>query len=517
MHADHKNLFCSFVYADNYYIDRRVLWSNLVGHAIFMRNRPWVLLGDFNVALNLEDHSTGGYEPNAAMRDFKECVQAMKPYRISDHSPCVIHIPTLDEERFLKQKATIDWLKAGDSNTAYFHKFVKSKCVRNRIEMVSDASINFYDGNQVLSAFVNHYNQFLGAEGITIPLDNHDLFTSVLDDAKADFMVHDVSNDEFKSVIFLWGMIGLLALTVLLPLSLKKHGMWVKEGLGDIVSVNQSAFVPGRRISDNILLMQELMRNYHRRRGPPRAAYSICVNGNLHGWFQGLRQGDPLSPCLFTLVMEILTLILQRRVLGLVPSITKSTAFFCNVPNTIKASILNSMPFAEGVWPVSLVSSFHPSSCYTYVLVFQQKLKIQDRLRQRDVGLSIDLNLLRCPLCNLVPDSHDHLFFECVFSSQVWSKVCVLYEMDSILPQLIDVTTFITPISKGKTVVSILSRLVLAATSYYIWLETNEILFKKKTSSPYQFVDVIISMVRLKLVTFKFKKMSTGSRLLLDQ
>ncbi|GKF60383.1 RNA-directed DNA polymerase, eukaryota, reverse transcriptase zinc-binding domain protein [Tanacetum coccineum] len=43
-----------------------------------MRNRPWVLLGDFNAALNLEDHSTGGYESNAAMREFKECVQAME-------------------------------------------------------------------------------------------------------------------------------------------------------------------------------------------------------------------------------------------------------------------------------------------------------------------------------------------------------------------------------------------------------------------------------------------------------
>nr|GEU44196.1 zinc knuckle CX2CX4HX4C [Tanacetum cinerariifolium] len=32
-----------------------------------MRNRRWVLLGDFNTAFNLEDHSAGGYEPNMAM------------------------------------------------------------------------------------------------------------------------------------------------------------------------------------------------------------------------------------------------------------------------------------------------------------------------------------------------------------------------------------------------------------------------------------------------------------------
>nr|GEW87711.1 reverse transcriptase zinc-binding domain-containing protein [Tanacetum cinerariifolium] len=49
----------------------------------------------------------------------------------------------------------------------------------------------------------------------------------------------------------------------------------------------------------------------------------------------------------------------------------------------------------------------------------------------------------------------------------VWSKVRVVCGMDSIPPQLIDVTTFIIPISKGKTTISIISRLVLAATSYY--------------------------------------------------
>nr|GFB83363.1 reverse transcriptase domain, reverse transcriptase zinc-binding domain protein [Tanacetum cinerariifolium] len=116
---------------------------------------------------------------------------------------------------------------------------------------------------------------------------------------------------------------------------------------------------------------------------------------------------------------------------------------------------------SDGVWqwPLDWDGGLRP---------FSQKLKTQDRLRQWDVGPSIDLNMLRCPLCDLVPDSHDHLFFECAFSSQMWYKVRVLCGMDSIPPQLIDVTTFINPISKGKTTVIILSRLVLAAKSYYI-------------------------------------------------
>nr|GEZ29616.1 RNA-directed DNA polymerase, eukaryota, reverse transcriptase zinc-binding domain protein [Tanacetum cinerariifolium] len=47
--------------------------------------------------------------------------------------------------------------------------------------------------------------------------------------------------------------------------------------------------------------------------------------------------------------------------------------------------------------------------------------------------------------------------------------------------------------------------------------ERNGRLFKKKISSPDQIVHAILSMVRLKLVTFKFKKMSTRTRMLHDQ
>ncbi|GJU64014.1 reverse transcriptase domain-containing protein [Tanacetum coccineum] len=63
-------------------------------------------------------------------------------------------------------------------------------------------------------------------------------------------------------------------------------------------------------------------------------SFSINVNGKLHGFFKGrrgLRQGDLMSPYLFTLVMEILTLILKRRV---------------------KTSILHLMPFEEGSLPI---------------------------------------------------------------------------------------------------------------------------------------------------------------------
>ena len=47
------------------------------------------------------------------------------------------------------------------------------------------------------------------------------------------------------------------------------------------------------------------------------AKFTICVNGESYGYFnggRGLRQGDPISPYIFTLVMEMLNLIVKDEI-----------------------------------------------------------------------------------------------------------------------------------------------------------------------------------------------------------
>lgn len=69
--AENKSFFCSFSYAGNSHAHRRELWSNLCMHKQMVGNNPWVL-GDFNIGLNIEDHSIGSSGISLGMLEFRD-------------------------------------------------------------------------------------------------------------------------------------------------------------------------------------------------------------------------------------------------------------------------------------------------------------------------------------------------------------------------------------------------------------------------------------------------------------
>ncbi|KAL5543130.1 hypothetical protein UlMin_010840 [Ulmus minor] len=98
----------------------------------------------------------------------------------------------------------------------------------------------------------------------------------------------------------------------------------LREVLEETISLTQGAFVHNRHLLDMVLVATEAVEDYRKRRKRgggggciSLANFSIMINGKLRGRFgatRGLRQGDPLSPFLLIIVVDILGRLMDKVV-----------------------------------------------------------------------------------------------------------------------------------------------------------------------------------------------------------
>ncbi|XP_074301413.1 uncharacterized protein LOC141632800 [Silene latifolia] len=223
-------------------------------------------------------------------------------------------------EQYWRQRSRALWLKDGDRNTKFFHTRVGERKRKNTIHKLVDDDGNTHTGEEGISSVAMAYFQSLFASSNPRNFEvleslgqrvSHDMNSNLAQDYKEEEVIKALNQmhplkalgpDGMNGLFFqtYWGSVGLVVVSTVLdilrgnrmpkefnktnivlipkkkapdkvsdfpPISLcnviyklvsKVLANRLKLFLGDIVSENQSAFTPGRFISDNVLIGFEL-------------------------------------------------------------------------------------------------------------------------------------------------------------------------------------------------------------------------------------------------------------------
>ncbi|KAL8098626.1 hypothetical protein AgCh_031406 [Apium graveolens] len=326
----------------------------------------------------------------------------------------------LEEEELLHKKSRVAWLHVGDNNSKFFFSQIKARWNRKKLLAIENTDGNVVFGHKVVAEVaVDLLTNYIGAPPTDQAICLEDINCNEITPNQASILTMEVtpdliwktiksmkknkapSSDGFNVEFFIstWDIVGPTFCDVvihlfkggkihpginstsiaLVPKSLTPSGMKdfrpislcsvaykciakiladrMKFIMPNLIKEAQSAFIPGRSISDNILLAQELFRGYQRDTGTPKCAlkidlykafdsirwdfilaalskmkfplefihwitecitttrFSVKVNGGLSGYFKGakgLRQGDPLSQYLLTIGLNVLSCMLSN-------------------------------------------------------------------------------------------------------------------------------------------------------------------------------------------------------------
>ena len=326
------------------------------------------------------------------------------------------------EEEFWRQRSRLLWLKLGDRNTGYFHAVSKNRKRLNSFSVIEDAAGNMvYKEGQIAQVITNYYQAlFTSKEGDRERTVNEALQKMVSDEENCKLTARPTALEIHEAVLSIhadkapgpdgfsasffhsnWDIVGadivveiqsffdsgvlpprinetnlrlipkiqnpqtvadyrpIALCNVYYKIISKLLTKRLQPILSSIIAENQSAFVPGRAISDNVLITHEVLHFLKTSKAEKRISmavktdmskaydrlewdfielvlqrlgfdqklvtwimqcvstvtYSFLINGSPRGRVspsRGIRQGDPLSPYIFILCSEVLSGLCNR-------------------------------------------------------------------------------------------------------------------------------------------------------------------------------------------------------------
>ncbi|KAK5794751.1 hypothetical protein PVK06_035993 [Gossypium arboreum] len=271
------------------------------------------------------------------------------------------------DELYWEQRARANWLNNGDRNTKFFYQMAMNCRWRNRVKVSVDSECIIYENNvDLLELATNYFNSLFTSKGVgetsAILEGIEPCITQLMkEDLEKDFTSEEVSSPrdmtQFRPISLC---------NILYKIISKMLANRLQKILHLCIDEAQSAFVPGRFITNNIIVAYEILHSMKRKRvgskGPfalkldmskaydrvewrfvqaicqkmgfsdmwvenvmrcvSSVSYSVVMNGEVGNMVfssRGLRQGDVISPYLFLICSKGLSTLLQMaatRVFG---------------------------------------------------------------------------------------------------------------------------------------------------------------------------------------------------------
>ncbi|PKU69027.1 hypothetical protein MA16_Dca002295 [Dendrobium catenatum] len=128
------------------------------------------------------------------------------------------------------------------------------------------------------------------------------------------------------------------------------------------------------------------------------------------------------------------------------------------------------------------------------------KLKTVDNLISR--GIAVPLS---CSLCQNFPENHNHLFFGCLFSFSILTRLLPELNCFLLRPTLLQILDFIKLSSIYNRQEKDFGSLTVSCTIYHIWRERNNRRFSNASLNSVKIICNISSAIRLKVSKWKNK------------